>query len=67
MIFVTLPLWVRRQNHAQRGADAGAPEKPEMLKKIILNSILSLIVLGVVYYFIQNDGLGYFRNLSGKL
>ena len=48
MLFTVLPLGVTRHGEEGRGFDAGAPAKPEMKKKLILNTILSAVILAVI-------------------
>jgi predicted secreted protein len=48
MLFTVLPLGVERHKEHGKGFDAGAPAKPDLKKKLILNSILSAVVLGII-------------------
>lgn len=57
MIFITLPFRMRPQletGEVVEGTDPSAPAQPQLLKRMIWNTILSLIVFGlywfVVYY-----------------
>ena len=49
MIFTVLPMGVRRHGEAGTGHDPGAPEKADLKKKIILNSIISAVIVAVIY------------------
>lgn len=58
MIFITLPFRMTSQIEAGEvveGSDPAAPAQPQLLKRMILNSLLSLLVFGVFwlifYYF----------------
>ncbi len=48
MLFTVLPLGVERHQAPEKGHDAGAPKKHDLKKKLFLNSIISLIILGVI-------------------
>ncbi len=48
MLFTVLPLGVRRHEETGKGFDAGAPKKPDLKKKLVLNSALSAVILGVI-------------------
>ena len=47
-LFTVLPLGVKRHEEAGKGFDAGAPEKPQLGKKLILNTIISAVILGIM-------------------
>jgi len=47
-LFTVLPLGVKRHEEDGKGFDAGAPEKPNLGKKLILNTIISAIILGIM-------------------
>ena len=48
MLFTVLPLGIKRHEEEGRGFDAGAPEKPDLVKKLILNTALSAVILAVI-------------------
>ena len=59
-LFVVLPLGVRSQaedGHVEPGTDPGAPAKPNLGRKLILNTILAGVVFGVWYYLTKVAGL----------
>ena len=47
-LFTVLPLGVKRHEEDGKGFDAGAPEKPNLGKKLILNTIISAAILGIM-------------------
>ncbi len=54
VLFVTLPLGVKSQNEALDmvgGTDPGAPQKPKMLKKAALTTVLTTIIYCGFYYW----------------
>ena len=52
MLFTVLPLGVKRHQEGGRGYDAGAPAKPDMRKKLIINTLVSAVILGVIQLLI---------------
>ena len=61
-LFAVLPLGVERQKTHVRGSDPGAPEKPEMLKKALITSVVSAVLTLFIYWFMTNYGFEYFRD-----
>lgn len=60
ILFMTLPLRIHRQNPGDRhGSDPGAPDHPHLKYKIILTTILSLVLWGILYTLIQTGVLTY--------
>jgi predicted secreted protein len=47
-LFTVLPLGVKRHEEKGKGFDAGAPAKPDLAKKLILNTIISACILAVI-------------------
>lgn len=48
-IFAVLPLGVQRDDSPQAGNDAGAPKNADLKKKIILNTIISAVILAIIW------------------
>ena len=48
MLFTVLPLGVTRHGEEGKGYDAGAPAKPNLVKKLILNTAVSAVILAVI-------------------
>ena len=44
ILFAVLPLGVRRVEKPGRGQDHGAPERPELMRKVIITSIVSAVL-----------------------
>ena len=64
MLFTVLPLGVTRHQEDGRGFDAGAPAKPDLKKKIIINTVVSAIILGVIQVLVVTgilDWRGFFE------
>jgi predicted secreted protein len=52
VLFAVLPFGVRSQQesgHVIEGSDPGAPARPMLLKKILITSLISLPLLGLVW------------------
>jgi len=64
-IFTVLPLGVKRHEEPGKGFDAGAPAVPNLGKKLILNTIISAVILGIIELLVVTgviDWHGYFEN-----
>jgi predicted secreted protein len=48
-LFMVLPLGVRRHAEEGRGFDAGAPERPDLKKKLVINTVVAGVVLAVIW------------------
>ncbi len=60
-LFAVLPIGVRGQaedNNVVPGSEPGAPVQANMLKKIIITTIASIILFGIAYLMITNDIFG---------
>jgi len=64
-LFMVLPLGVRRVENPGRGQDVGAPERPEMLRKAIITTIVAAVLWLAFYGFYQLDLLS-FRRIEGS-
>lgn len=64
-LFMVLPLGVRRVENPGRGQETGAPERPDLLRKAIITTILAAVLWIVFYGFYQLDLLS-FRRLEGS-
>lgn len=47
-LFTVLPLGVKRHEEEGKGFDAGAPARADIKKKLIINTILSAVILGII-------------------
>jgi predicted secreted protein len=65
MLFTVLPMGVTRNQDDGKGFDAGAPAHPQLKKKLIINTILSVVILAVIQILIVTgvlDWHGMFEN-----
>jgi len=60
ILFAVLPLGVRRAENPGRGQDPGAPEKPQLLRKAIMTSLVAA-VLWLGFYFLHQADVFSFR------
>ena len=64
--FMILPIGVRRHEEAaDKGHDPGAPDRPHMLKKIILNTILAAVIWGIIHVIDLYDIVS-FQDFRGR-
>jgi predicted secreted protein len=64
-LFTVLPLGVKRNEEDGKGFDAGAPAKPDLRKKLILNTVISAVILGIIELLVKTgviDWHGFFEN-----
>ena len=59
MLFTVLPLGVKRHQEPGKGFDAGAPEKPDLKKKLILNTAISGVVLAIIEVLVKTGVLDW--------
>lgn len=55
MLFTILPIGVERNDEAGKGYDSGAPKIPNLKKKLVWNTILSAIILAVIWMLVEMD------------
>ena len=60
ILFAVLPLGVKRVEKPGRGQDHGAPDKPQLLRKAIITSVVAA-VLWLGFYALQQMDLFSFR------
>jgi len=63
VLFAVLPLGVRRVENPGRGQDHGAPERPQLLRKAIITSLVAA-VLWLGYYFSLRADVFSFRQFN---
>ena len=66
ILFAVLPLGVRRIENPGPGQDRGAPEKPELLRKAIVTSLVAA-VLWLGFYAVQQADVFDFRRWADRL
>jgi predicted secreted protein len=64
-LFMILPLGVERHQDEGLGHDAGAPKIPHLRRKLLLNTALSAIVLGVIYVLVETGVIEWSAILGG--
>ncbi|MFZ5781607.1 MAG: DUF1467 family protein [Pseudomonadota bacterium] len=62
VLFAVLPLGVRRVENPGRGQEHGAPEKPDLKRKIIITSIVAAVVW-IAFYFLHESDILSFRRM----
>jgi predicted secreted protein len=62
ILFAVLPLGVRRAENPGKGEERGAPERPDLLRKAIITSIVAA-VLWVGFYFLHRADVFSFRRM----
>ena len=63
VLFAVLPLGVRRVENPGRGQERGAPERPELLRKAIITSVVAA-VLWIAFYFLHQADIFSFRQIA---
>jgi len=61
ILFAVLPLGVRRVQNPGRGQDPGAPEKPDLVRKAIITTVVAALLWLGFYYLHQSDVLNFRR------
>lgn len=61
ILFAVLPLGVKRVENPGRGQDHGAPERPEILKKVVITSLVAG-ALWIAFYFVHQTDIFNFRH-----
>jgi predicted secreted protein len=62
ILFAVLPLGVRRVENPGKGEERGAPERPDLLRKAIITSIVAA-VLWIAFYFLHQADVFSFRRM----
>jgi predicted secreted protein len=58
-LFAVLPFWTRpRDASVEEGGWRGAPERPNLGRKVIATTILAGAIWGVFWWLIEHDPLG---------
>lgn len=60
VLFAVLPLGVKRVENPGRGQEVGSPERPQLLRKAIITSIVAA-VLWIGFYFLHQADFFSFR------
>jgi predicted secreted protein len=62
VLFAVLPLGVRRVDNPGRGQDHGAPERPDLVRKAVITSIVAA-VLWIAFYLLHQADIFSFREM----
>ncbi len=65
MLFCILPLGVRRVENPGAGEERGAPERPELMRKAVITTIVAG-VLWLAFYGLYQADVFSFRRLEGS-
>jgi len=63
VLFAVLPLGVRRAENPGKGQERGAPERPQLLRKAVITSLVAA-VLWIVFYFLHQADIFSFRQMA---
>ena len=61
VLFAILPLGVRRVENPGRGQDPGAPEKPQLVRKAVITTVVAAVVW-LVFYVLHRMDVFSFRS-----
>ena len=59
MLFIVLPLNIsdKAEKVIVDGNDTGAPNNPQIFKKFLITTIISIIIWSIMYMFLRDQGL----------
>jgi len=66
VLFAILPLGVRRMEQPPPGHDRGAPERPQLLRKVVLTSLVAGAIW-IAFYVVYSSDLLSFRRFAENL
>ncbi|MBI1216426.1 MAG: DUF1467 family protein [Alphaproteobacteria bacterium] len=58
-LFTVLPLGVKRHTEEGKGHDMGAPVFPNLKKKLLINTVLAGVVLGVLWLLVYTGVINW--------
>ena len=59
VLFMTLPVGVRRETEVQTGNDAGAPQKTMLPMKLVATTVISAVVWVIVDQIVRSDLISF--------
>jgi len=62
VLFAVLPLGVGKLKDPGKGEERGAPERPDLVRKAIITSIVAA-VLWIAFYFLHQSDIFSFRQM----
>lgn len=59
LLFIVLPLNISdtAEKIVEGGNDTGAPSNPQIFKKFLITTIISIIIWSIMYIFLKEQGL----------
>lgn len=59
LLFTVLPLNIsdKAEKNIEGGNDTGAPNNPQIFKKFLITTIISIIIWSIMYIFLRDQGL----------
>ena len=59
LLFIVLPLNISdtAEKIVEGGNDTGAPSNPQIFKKFLITTIISIIIWSIMYIFLKDPGL----------
>ena len=59
ILFIVLPLNIsdKAEKVIEDGNDTGAPNNPQIFKKFLITTIISIIIWSIMYMFLKDQGL----------
>ena len=59
LLFTVLPLNIsdKAEKNVEGGNDTGAPSNPQIFKKFLITTIISIIIWSIIYTFLRDQGL----------
>ena len=59
LLFIVLPLNISdtAEKIVEGGNDTGAPSNPQIFKKFLITTIISIIIWSIMYMFLKDQGL----------
>ena len=59
LLFTILPLNIsdKAEKFVEDGNDTGAPNNPQIFKKFLITTIISIIIWSIMYIFLRDQGL----------
>jgi predicted secreted protein len=66
ILFAVLPLGVRRVENPGKGEERGAPERPQLLRKAVITSIVAGVLWIAFYFLHQADVFSFRRMVEGS-
>ena len=64
ILFMVLPFGVNRVSNPEEGHDPGAPERPQLVRKLLVTTGITVFVFSIIFAIV-NSGLFSLRDLVG--